>query len=176
MNLHPHLNGHLLHTRPLKEQDFEELFRVASDPLIWEVHPEPNRYKREVFQKFFDMGMKSQGCLVIEDRSTHRLIGSSRYYDYDQQNKEVKIGYTFLARKCWGGNYNKELKHLMLSHAFTCVDSVLFDVGRDNHRSRRALLKIGARLIAETTKDGPDGKPQPYVIFQIKKHEFKGLI
>lgn len=176
MNLQPQLTGQLIQTRPLQKQDFEDLFKVASDRLIWEVHPEPNRYKREVFQKFFDMGLNSQGCLIIEDRSSKVVLGCSRYYDYDQPKKEIRIGYTFLARKCWGGHYNKELKHLMLTYAFNFVDSVLFDVGKNNYRSRRALEKIGAQLIAETTKLGPDGKPQPYTIFQIRKHDFKGLL
>lgn len=173
MDLQPHLNGNLLSTRPLIEADFDVLYAAAADPLIWEQHPDPTRYKKDVFKKYFDSGLESKGCLVIEDRQTKAVMGSSRFYDFSIENREITIGFTFLARKYWGGDYNKELKHLMLTHAFNFVDTVLFDVGSENLRSRKALEKIGAKLISQREKVKPDGTNVVALMYSIKKEDYK---
>jgi RimJ/RimL family protein N-acetyltransferase len=142
--LQPTLQGDLLHLRPLTPQDFDDLFAVASDPLIWEQHPNPDRYKKEVFQTFFRDALDSGGALIAIDNTTSRVIGSSRFHGYDEKKSEIEIGWTFLARSCWGGLYNRQMNHLMLRHAFQFVKSVIFVVGPQNFRSQRALTKIGA--------------------------------
>jgi RimJ/RimL family protein N-acetyltransferase len=141
------LTGNLIEARPLRPDDFEALFEAASDPLIWEQHPEKDRYKREVFQKYFDGAIESKGAFAVIDRKSGRIIGSSRYWNLDFAHSEVEIGWTFLERAFWGGAYNRELKSLMLAHAFRFVDRVVFVVGEDNLRSQRALEKIGAKFL-----------------------------
>jgi len=143
-NLQPTLNGHLLHLRPLTPSDFDALFAVASDPLIWEQHPHSDRYKKEVFQAFFNDALASGGALIAIDNQTSRIIGSSRFANLDEHKSEIEIGWTFLARSHWGGRYNREMKHLMLKHALRFVKTVVFLVGPKNLRSQRALAKIGA--------------------------------
>src|SRR5437870_10587030 len=110
-DLQPSLTGSLVQLRPLELEDFPALFVAASDPLIWEQHPEPDRYKREVFQRYFDGAIASKGALAIIDRRTGRIIGSSRYCNL-QPGREVEIGWTFLEREFWGGRHNGELKAL----------------------------------------------------------------
>jgi tRNA-Thr(GGU) m(6)t(6)A37 methyltransferase TsaA len=139
----PVLRGDLLELRPLRGDDFDALFEVASDPLIWEQHPEPTRYQESVFRDFFAEAMKSGGALVAIDRATGAIIGSSRYHGYDPERRVVEIGWTFLARAYWGGRYNGEMKRLMLEHAFPFVDRVIFVIGPENRRSQRAVEKIG---------------------------------
>jgi RimJ/RimL family protein N-acetyltransferase len=134
----------LLELRPLRAHDFAELYAVAADPLLWEQHPEPERYREDVFRGFFDDALASGGALAVIDRSDGRIVGSSRYHGYDEQRGEVEIGWTFLARSHWGGVYNGELKRVMFEHAFRFVSSVVFLVGPGNVRSQRALEKIGA--------------------------------
>ena len=175
MNLQPQLIGNLLRTRPLLVEDFENLYEAASDPLIWEQHPDPLRYRRDIFQNYFASGIKSKGCLIVEDKDTGEVVGSSRYYDFSTARKEVSIGYTFLARRYWGGAYNRELKHLMITHAFTFADTVLFDVGSENLRSRGALEKIRAKLLSQKEKKTSDGRKVTALVYGIYKAEFKGL-
>lgn len=175
MNLQPILIGKLLKTRPLLEEDFDSLYQVASDPFIWEQHPDPLRYKREIFYKYFTSGIASKGCLVVQNINTNEIIGSSRYYDLSAITREVTIGFTFLATRFWGGAYNRELKHLMITHAFTFADTVLFDVGMDNFRSKRALEKIGAKLSCEEVKLTSDGRKMTALTYRIHKADFKGL-
>ncbi len=139
----PTLLGNLLQLRPLQANDYRALFEVASDPLIWEQHPVKDRYKESVFRSFFDESLRSGGALIATDTKTHSVIGSSRYHGYNETASEVEIGWTFLARSCWGGSYNGEMKRLMLQHAFRFVDLVVFLVGPDNKRSQLAVEKIG---------------------------------
>jgi RimJ/RimL family protein N-acetyltransferase len=143
-DLQPVLRGELLELRPLREDDFDALFAVAADPLIWEQHPASDRYQEAVFREFFREAMASGGALVAIDAADGRVIGSSRYYGYSPERSEVEIGWTFLARSHWGGRYNREMKRLMLRHAFRFVDRVVFLVGPQNFRSQRAVEKIGA--------------------------------
>jgi N-acetyltransferase len=143
-NLQPNLKGELIEIRPLIPGDWEDLFSVASDPLIWARHPESNRYQENVFQVFFREALESGGAFVVINRKTQQIIGSTRFYGYDPAKSEIEIGWTFLARKYWGGRYNAEMKQLMLAHAFTFVETVVFYVGEHNVRSQKAMEKIGA--------------------------------
>lgn len=143
----PTLTGELLELRPLLARDFDALFAVASDPLIWEQHPERERYREDVFRRFFAEALESGGALVAVDRATGRIVGSSRFHGYDAAAREIEIGWSFLARAYWGGRYNGEMKRLMLEHAFRWVGQVLFIIGPENWRSRRAVEKIGGVLL-----------------------------
>lgn len=163
--LQPILKSDMLELRPLRADDFEALYEVASDPLIWEQHPNSDRYKPEVFRKFFDEALQSGGALLVIDRKDDRVIGSSRFNCYDLVRSEIEIGWTFLARSHWGGAYNAELKRLMLAHAFKFVDNVIFFIGSTNTRSQRAMQKIGGIRIG--TKLDPNGRES--VIYRITR-------
>jgi RimJ/RimL family protein N-acetyltransferase len=143
-DLQPVLRGQLLQLRPLRSDDFDALFAVAADPLIWEQHPARDRYQPEVFRAFFDEAMASGGALIATDSRDGNVIGGSRYHGYSAEESEIEIGWTFLSRAYWGRKYNGEMKDLMLRHAFTFVDRVIFLIGPENYRSQRAVAKIGA--------------------------------
>ncbi len=167
--LQPTLTGKLIELRPLTPADFDALFAAASDPLIWEQHPESNRYKRNVFQNYFDSAIESKGAFAIVERKSGRIIGSSRYCNLDINKNEVEIGWTFLTRAFWGGTYNAELKSLMLKHAFQFVDRVNFVVGENNIRSQKALQKIGARFLKKAKRPGRDGTTTTNFVFVIAR-------
>lgn len=159
----PILNGELLGLRPLRPEDFHDLYAVASDPLIWEQHPIKDRYKEDVFKEFFREALESGGALIAIDSKNGRVIGSSRFHGYDQEKSEIEIGWTFLARSHWGGVYNREMKQLMLRHAFRFVNNVIFLVGPQNVRSQRALEKIGGVRVGSR----PDGGGRDSFVYQI---------
>ena len=147
----PVLTGTLVELRSLGAEDYEDLYRVAADPLIWEQHPASNRHEEATFQAFFREALSSGGALIALDVKTLRVIGSSRFHGYDPARNEVEIGWTFLARSHWGGRYNGEMKQLMLQHAFRFVSSVVFMVGPQNVRSQRAVEKIGGVHVGSRT-------------------------
>ena len=152
-DLQPTLIGSLVSLRPLGRGDYENLFAVASDPLIWEQHPEPNRWQRSVFEALFERLLESGGALLVQETSSGAVIGSSSYYAWNPEANDVVIGYTFLTRRVWGGRYNAELKRLMVDHACRFVDRVWFHVGNGNRRSQIAMTKIGARLSHEAVRE-----------------------
>jgi RimJ/RimL family protein N-acetyltransferase len=168
-DLQPHLKGKLIELRPLTPKDWDALFAVASDPLIWEQHPESDRYKEDVFKVFFREALESGGAFVVVDKNTQRIIGSTRFYGYDPEKSEIEIGWTFLARKYWGGRYNREMKKLLLAHAFKFVESVVFYVGEKNIRSQRAMEKIGAIRDGIVKRSYGNHPPALNVKFVIKK-------
>lgn len=153
----------------MRQEDFDDLYAVASDPLIWEQHPARDRYKIEVFTKFFREGLDSGGALVAIDSSNGRIVGSSRFHGYDPARSEIEIGWTFLARSHWGGAYNREMKHLMLKHAFQFVESVVFLVGPQNFRSQRAMEKIGGVRLGTR----PDARGWDSLVYQITREAFR---
>lgn len=145
-NYQPTLKGKLVEVRPLRADDHADLYAVASDPLIWEQHPDKTRHQEAGFAAFFRESLASGGALLVTDSAIQRAIGSSRFLGDVEDNSEVEIGWTFLARSHWGGAYNGELKQLMMCHAFRFVDSVVFFVSPENIRSQQAVSKIGGLL------------------------------
>jgi RimJ/RimL family protein N-acetyltransferase len=147
------LEDNLVKLVPITQKDFEGLYEVASDPLIWEQHPKWDRYKKEVFRDFFDGAVSSGTAFLIRDKLSDKVIGSTRYYDYKPVDSSIAIGFTFLARQCWGGLYNKSSKKLLLDYAFQFVEKVYFHIGATNIRSQLATTKIGATKVNEVLID-----------------------
>ncbi len=148
----PFLKSNLVEIRPLETSDFEQLYEVASDPLIWEQHQNKDRHTLENFTKFFDESITSKGALVILDAKTGRVIGSSRFKILDEFQGVVEIGWSFLNRAYWGGQYNHEFKKLMINYALQDYKNVVFYVNPKNYRSQRAMEKLGARKMTYREK------------------------
>lgn len=151
-NLQPTLENELVLVRPLQEEDFQELYEVAKDPKIWELHQNPDRYTLSVFKIFFEEAMASKGAFAIVDKATGSIIGSSRFKLHPNAVDAVEIGWTFLGRDFWGGVYNTSFKRLMTAYAFEHFNYILFNVDQHNYRSQRAVKKLGGVLV---DKKGP---------------------
>jgi RimJ/RimL family protein N-acetyltransferase len=167
MNRQPILQDDCVILTPLQEDEFEELLIVASDPLIWAQHPNPDRWKREVFRTYFDGALASGGAFMIRNRAQGNAIGSTRFYDHDPAASEIKIGYTFFSRDQWGNGTNPRVKRLMLDYAFEHVKQVIFHVGAQNMRSRIAMQRLGAELIGEKEVGYFGEPPKTNVVFRI---------
>ncbi|HEY2919000.1 MAG TPA: GNAT family N-acetyltransferase [Candidatus Binatia bacterium] len=120
-------------------------------------------------QSFLQGGLGSGGAFVIIDKKNQQIIGSTRFYGHDPEKSEVEIGWTFLARKYWGGRYNRELKQLMLEHAFKFVENVIFYVGENNIQSQKATEKIGAVKDGLVEKAYGNRPPSLNVRYVIKR-------
>ncbi len=169
----PVLEGERLLLRPLRAEDWDALFAVASDREIWAIHPAHDRWQAPVFRDFFDDALAKRGGLAVIDKASGAIVGSSRWQGHvPEDGGSVEIGWTFLARSHWGGQFNHELKQLMLAHAFIHVRRVVFHVGEANLRSRRALEKIGARLTAERDVILMAGREVRHVIYDITADRF----
>ena len=165
----PVLTGELVEIRPSTPEDWGALYAVASDPLIWEVHPAHDRWQEPVFRAYFDCGIACGGALTILDPATGAVIGSSRYDNWVPERDEIEIGWTYIARAYWGGTYNREIKRLMLGHIHRYVGTVVFTVGEGNVRSRGAMTKIGGVLRPGIEMREMAGEMKPHVIFEIRR-------
>lgn len=167
--LQPRLVGELIEVRPLVADDWQGLFAVASDPLIWEQHPAQDRYQENVFREFFREALETGSAFAVIDRKTGQIIGSSRYFGFDPRQSVVEIGWTFLARAFWGGEYNRELKRLMLDHAFKFVARVIFVIGVTNFRSQKAVEKIGGLRVGRREQPNARGEIIENFVYEIRR-------
>ena len=165
----PVLTSERVEIRPIRADDWTDMFAAAADPLIWEVHPVRDRYREPVFREFFDSALASRMAFTILDRRMGKIIGSSRYHDFHADLGELEIGWTFLVRSHWGGSYNREIKEMMLTHAFQFVDTVIFMVGETNWRSQRAMEKIGGIKRPYLRDRTYHGVATPHVVYEIVK-------
>lgn len=171
-NIQPTLENENTILYPLQEDDFEALYTVASDPRIWEQHPNKDRWKKDVFRKFFDGAIQSGGAFKIVDKSTGKILGSTRFYDYNEQENSILIGYTFYATKYWGKGINHAVKVMMLDYAFRYVDEVYFHIGVDNIRSQIAIGRLGAKKIAEREVTYFGEAPRMNFVYCISKEKW----
>lgn len=172
LNLQPVLENDSAILSPLQEADFEALYAVAADPKIWEQHPNKDRWKKEVFRTFFEGAMQSKGAFKIIDKSTGKLAGSTRIYDYNEQENSVMIGYTFYGREHWGKGMNHAVKTLMLDYLFQFVSLVYFQIGANNFRSQIAISRLGAKKVGEQEIAYFGELPKLNYIYQIEKQEW----
>jgi RimJ/RimL family protein N-acetyltransferase len=173
INFQPTLQNNLIRLQPLQPVHFEQLYQVAADPLVWEQHPNKNRYQREVFQNYFEGALQSNGALLILDTTTNEAAGCSRFYDYDENDSSVFIGYTFFGRKFWGKGFNPASKQLMLDYAFQFVDTVKFHIGANNTRSQIAIDRIGAVKVKEI-EVAYHGEPERLNFeYELKKEDWE---
>lgn len=172
--LQPTLENAFVKIQPLRLNDFDTLYQLASDPLIWEQHPTKDRYKKEVFETFFQGAILSAGAFLVFNTKTNLPIGTSRFYEFNREAKSIAVGYTFLARDHWGTTYNRALKSLMLNYAFRCLNSVIFHIGANNIRSQKAIDKLGAKKIGEIEMEyyGNSEKILNY-IYRIAKEDWR---
>lgn len=158
---------------PLRESDFDRLFEIGSDPKVWEQHPNPNRYMLEDFTNYFKGAIESKGAFIALDAKNNETVGCSRYYDYNEEDNSVLIGYTFVGTKFWGNGYNKSMKKIMLDYAFRFVDKVYFHIGAFNIRSQKAIEKIGAIKIDEFEVEYYGETSKLNYVYVINKNDYK---
>ena len=168
----PALENELVLLRPLAKSDADALYAVARDPLVWEQHPS-KRYERAVFDEFFREAIASRGALLILDTATGQAIGSSRFNQIAGVESAIEIGWSFLARAYWGGNYNRAVKELMINHAFTSAKDVVFHVDLQNIRSQKAVEKLGGVRIMDPKHKHLIKQDPTYCTYRINKNDWK---
>src|SRR5690606_4222741 len=161
------LSNDLVKLIPMIKNDFEWVFAAASDPEIWAQHPDSNRYTPVGFTRYFQKLIDTDIPYLIIDNKTEQVIGATSFYHYDRNEKSIAIGYTFLAKEYWGGEYNQSVKNLMMDFAFEKMDKVIFHVASENTRSQRDMEKINAIKENEFEENG--SMKFTYAIYKDKR-------
>ena len=172
INIQPTLENENVILHPLQDKDFDDLYAVASDPKIWEQHPNKDRCKIEVFKVFFDGAMQSKGAFKIVNKDSGHVMGSTRFYDHNQEENSISIGYTFYGRDYWGKGFNHSVKSLMLDYIFQFVSIVHFHIGADNIRSQIAIARLGTTKIDEQEIAYFGEEPKMNYIYCLTKEEW----
>lgn len=172
IDIQPILENDRVQLRPLTPADFEMLYQTASDEKIWEQHPTPDRWKREVFTNFFEGAVESKGAFVIIDKQTGEFAGSTRFYAYDETDNSIRIGYSFYPTKYWGSGFNPMVKQLMMDYIFQFVNTVYLEVGAANTRSQIAVLRLGTKKVGEKMVSYYGEEPKLNYIYAITKEEY----
>lgn len=168
----PTLENETIALLPLAEKDFDGLYETASDPKIWEQHPNKDRWRKEVFSTFFDGALQSKGAFKIIDKTSGNIIGCTRFYDYDHHENIILIGYTFFSTQCWGKGINHTVKSMMLDYMFQFVSRVHFHIGAENIRSQIAICRLGAVKVGEK-EVAYFGEPSKLnFVYEIKKQDW----
>lgn len=175
MNIQPTLENELIILRPLITSDFELLYNVAKDPLIWEQHPSSNRYKKDVYSEYFEDSINSKGAFVIINKSNNEIIGSTRFKPVYDVSTAIEIGWSFLSRKYWGGTYNKSFKKLMIDYAFESIEDIVFYIEKPNTRSQKAVEKLGGTKIIETIYQHLMYKGENAFTYRINKNAWNSI-
>ncbi|WP_436489541.1 GNAT family N-acetyltransferase [Chitinophaga sp. ARDCPP14] len=173
-NIQPTLENEKVMILPLQQEDFDALYAVASDPEIWEQHPNKDRWRKEVFEVFFEGAMQSKGAFKIVDKATGNIIGSTRFYEHNEQENSIFIGYTFYAKSYWGTGVNHLVKATMLEYIFQFVSSVYFHIGVNNLRSQISIGRIGAKKIAEQEVIYFGEAPRLNFVYEISREAWQG--
>lgn len=174
-SIQPVLENEQYQLIPLQQGDFESLYEVASDPEVWKQHPNKDRYLREVFSNFFEGAMESGGAFKITEKSSGEILGSTRFYDYNEEDSSIFIGYTFYGTKSWGKGINPQVKKIMLQYIFQFVDAVYFHIGKDNMRSRTAMERLGAENLGEQEIAYFREPSRINILYQIKKEKYEKI-
>ncbi|PQA97690.1 Protein N-acetyltransferase, RimJ/RimL family [Chryseobacterium piscicola] len=172
-SIQPILENEKYQLIPLQKGDFELLYEVASNPEVWEQHPNKDRYKREVFKNFFQGAIESEGAFKIVEKATRNILGSTRYYDFDESKNSIFIGYTFYGTSSWGKGINPQIKNLMLDYIFQFIEKVHFHIGKENFRSQIALERLGGQKIAEEDVAYFGEPKRTNFVYEIRKENRK---
>lgn len=171
-SIQPRLENETIILYPLKQQDFDDLYRAAADPNVWAQHPNKDRWKENVFRNFFDGALQSAGAFRIVEKATGETIGSTRFYDYDAEDDSIMVGYTFYAVAYWGKGVNPAVKTLMLDYIFQFISKVYFHIGAENIRSQIAIGRLGAVKIKEQEVAYFGEAPKLNNVYQITKEQW----
>ena len=147
------LEGSVIRLEPIRREHSETFREVAKDDLDNIFQWIPYRMKSlEDFQHVVDKALVEQErsesvVFAIVERSSGRIIGSTRFMNIDRINRRVEIGSTWIAQAWQRTGVNTEAKYLMLRHAFEAWQCMRVELKTDalNQRSRNAILRIGAK-------------------------------
>jgi RimJ/RimL family protein N-acetyltransferase len=177
------LEGRRVRLEPLSFSHKEGLCEAIEDGELWKLpvtlvpHPSAiDQFVRDAHQAH----ERGDGLtFATVDRSTDRVVGSTRFMKADVGNRRVEIGFTFLSRSRQRTGFNTEAKLLMLIHAFEALAMNRVELLTDylNEKSRRAILGIGAKEegVLRSHMIMRDGRIRDSVLFSIIKTEWPGV-
>jgi RimJ/RimL family protein N-acetyltransferase len=147
------LEGSVVRLEPIRREHAELFWEVAKgdveDIFRWIPYSlkTPEDFQRLIEKAFDEQERRESMVFATVERSSGRVIGSTRFMNIDRVNRRVEIGSTWIAPAWQRTRVNTEAKYLMLRHAFEAWGCIRVELKTDalNHKSRNAILRIGAK-------------------------------
>ena len=177
------LIGTRIQLRPLLASDGAALIEAAADGELWNL-PFTVVPSAQTVDGYLRVALEGRAAgsvmpLIIKTLEPDRVVGSTRFWKIDRQNRKLEIGHTWLSASWQRTFVNTEAKFLMLSYAFErlgCV-RVQFTADEINGKSRSAILRLGAKQegIIRHERIMPDGRKRNSVRFSIIDDEWPSV-
>src|SRR5438270_7062531 len=145
------LEGRYVRLEPLTAEHASGLAEIGLDQDLWKWIPTPVRTPEEM-SAYVQTALAEQTNgsalpFALIDKSSGRVIGSTRYANIERLHHRLEVGWTWVATQWQRSAINTEAKYLLLRHAFEKLKCMRVELKTDslNDRSRNAILRIGAR-------------------------------
>ena len=177
------LEGKFVRLEPLSEIHREGLIEAISDGELWNLFvtlvPRVEGIDEFIANAILAHQNGDGLSFATIDKTSGRVIGSTRFMKANLSNKRVEIGFTFIAKSYQKTMINTEAKLLMLTHAFENMrlNRVEFITDYLNHTSRNAILRLGSKEegVLRNHMIMPDGRVRDSVLFSIINNEWAGI-
>ena len=177
------LTGSKVILEPLSLEHLDGLISAVKDGELWKLWftsiPAPE--KAEEYIKTA-LGMReTAGAMpfIVRDRESNKIIGGTRYFNVDEVNQRLEIGYTWYSESYQRTAANTECKYLLLSHAFEKLGAIAveFRTHWHNHKSRTAIARLGAKQdgVLRNHQRTADGSYRDTVVFSIINLEWPAV-
>jgi len=177
------LTGSKVVLEPLAFEHLADIISAAKDGELWKLWftsvPSPEKAEEYIKTALDLRGNAGWMPFVVRERTTNKIIGSTRYCNVDEVNQRLEIGYTWYSESYQRTPVNTEAKYLLLTHAFEKLDAIAVELRTHwhNHRSRAAIARLGAKQdgVLRNHQKSADGIYRDTVVFSIINLEWPAV-
>lgn len=146
----PVLEGHRVRLEPMTLAHIPALEKIAFDERIWRYMTHPVKTPEQL-RHWVEKSLKLEAAGTVVPwvtvlKANNRVIGSTRFLDFDHEHHTTELGTTWLIPEFQGAGINPEAKLLQLTYAFEQLglNRVALKTHHENLQSQSAMKKIGA--------------------------------
>ena len=177
------LSGDTVKLVPLEKNHKAGLLKAASDGNLWELWftSVPDEHTIDAYLGKA-LSQKEKGLefpFTVIDANTDTIIGCTRFYNMQPENRRLEIGYTWYAKSHQRTGVNSNCKLLLLQYAFEELHCIAVQLITNwfNIKSREAIARLGAKQdgILRNHSINKDGSYRDTVVFSITETEWSGV-
>ena len=159
--------------RPWREDDAENLYRWASDPLVGPAAGWPAHTSVEDSRNVLRTILMKPDTWAVTLRGSDEPVGSVGIFPCScaLADRQPEIGY-WLARPCWGRGYIPEAVRALTELCFEGgAEAVWISHFPHNAKSRRVIEKCGFRYVMDEDFSCADGIRRPARYYVIRRED-----
>ncbi|PAJ72219.1 GNAT family N-acetyltransferase [Pseudoalteromonas sp. NBT06-2] len=173
------LEGDFVILEPLNERHIDGLALAVQDGEAWKIWF-ANVPHFDDITDYVVTAMKNARAgniaYAVRCKTTNKIVGTTRYYNVDSQNKRAMLGYTWYCNSVCRTAINTECKYLLLKNLFEIyqANAVEFRTHFFNQASKNAIERLGAKQdgILRNHQIMKDGSLRDTVVYSIIASEW----